>query len=1082
MTAQILYQHFLSFGISPLQAESALAYLLRKNTSFYNHQFSSTLVHTFLDSTCLPLILNLTQLPLKEFLLRCLHWLEEDIEHLDLRGCSNVSDEDLDFISSHFFALKRICVMKSSQLTDQGVASLADIGEPLKHVSLFHCPNIRGRSLPKLFQETPYLRSLSLINCPQIDQRYISYLAMMCPNLEYLHLGENFQIEAELFRTFKGAFPKLFELHLSGCKMLRSKEVADFVETCRSLRCLNLSHCAQFGSSFLNRLAAYAYPLRYLGWEGNDGSSQAMQKVLESTVELQEVYFSSFKNFSDSCLKALSLSTSSLRIVGLANQQRVSPKAWNDFFSSCKQLEHVWLSLSSGLTEQALSALGQHPLKTLHINFCPAVDDMMLKKLSVLPTLEDFNCALCDPIEDDTILYLLGKGSALKFLNVSFSKVKDQTIKELIALHPDLHTLQLEACKELNGEFLNDLGSIHVLNLASNPQIKNFPHTSNLRSLVFDGSEVTTSGFGSFKGVKNLQLSYCKELQNTHLEGLQAMETLHLSHANKVTEDSIASILKKSPQLSELKLSYCSNINPSVLENIAIDCPHLHTLFLDGLYLSDSILSAISVLELKRCNLSYVNNLSEKGLCDFFRTQTQLYFLSLESTESVTDNVLKSIAQHCRSLRYLYLNHVYPITDQGVYALSTTEQNLKDLSLQALGDVKDSTLATLLRKQKHLLNCDLSESENVGEQTFVALQACTALESLNVSYSYKIPAQAIRDLLSKTKNLRYLFLKDLVLTPTTFQTSVAEHLVQLDIGACRGLNPKSLLDIVYRHPKLRVVNLDLYPLNENSLKELAENCEHLDQLSIAGCVTVKGKYLPLLSQKLNSLNLMGCSSLDERYFIQALKEGEELKELNLTECVWLTSDGLRTLKQKVASLYRLLLMGCDGISSEAFCYFFSEVTKLEELNLSYCTSVDNLVFTQICETSQSLKKLSLANCYSLSSLEPISLLRNLECLILPSCYSLSKETLFSLEKLSKLRYLSIGNNPQLTQAELHDFLPRLNQVEVLSLAYSKTIDANILNYLPPSLQVLYVENMPKLCAKTLMAFMEKNSSIQVIYE
>ena len=1082
MTAQTLYQHLLSFGITPLQAESALAYLLRKSTSFYNHQFSPALVRTFLDSTCLPLILNLTQLPLKDFLLRCLHWMEEDIEHLDLRGCSDVSDKDLDFISSHFFALKRICVMKSSQLTDQGVASLADIGEPLKHVSLFHCPNLRGRSLPKLFQEVPHLRSLTLINCPQVDQRYISYLAMMCPHLEYLHLGENPQIEADLFRAFNGAFPKLSELHLSDCKNVRTNELANFIDTCLHLRCLNLSHCPQLDTSFLHRLAACAYPLRYFGWEGNGGSSQAMQEVLESTEQLQEVYFSSFKNLSDECLKALSFSSSSLRVLGVANQTRISPKAWTEFFSNCEQLEHVWLCLSSGLSEQAFSALGHQPLKTLHVNFCPAVDDTMLRNLSVLPSIEDFNCALCEPIEDDTILKLLGEGSDLKSLNISFSKVKDQTITELITLHPNLRILQLEACKELNGDFLSDLASIHSLNLGSNPQIKNFPYTLNLRTLVFDGSEVPTSGFDSLQGVKNLQLSNCKKLQNKHLENLCGMESLHLSYANYVTEDAIAPILKKSPLLSELKLSYCSNINLNVLENIAVDCPYLHTLFLNGLRLSDSTLCAISTLKLKRCNLSYVTNVSEKGLCDFFRTQTQVYFLSLEFTENVTDKVLETIAKHCRSLRYLYLNHVYPVTDQGVYALSTTARNLKDLSLQGLEGVKDSSLASFVRKQENLLNCDLSECDGVGEQTLLALQTCPALESLNTSYTYTIPAPSIRDLLSTTNNLRYLFLKDLTLIPTTFQTSVAEHLVQLDIGACRGLSPKSLLDIVYRHPKLRIVNLDLCPLNETSLKELAENCEYLNQLSIAGCVTVKGKYLPTLCQKLNSLNLMGCSSLDERYFIEALKKGSELKELDLTECVWLSSNGVRALKEIVHSLYRLLLMGCDTISSEAFLYLFSKATRLEELNLNFCTTVDNVVLSRICETSPSLKKLALANCTFLSNLEPIYLLSSLERLIISSCSSLTKEAFFPLEKLGKLRHLCMGNNPQLTQTELQEFLPRLNQVEVLSLAYSKTIDADILNFLPPRLQVLHVENTPKLRKKDLMEFMEREPSIRVVYE
>lgn len=403
-------------------------------------------------------------------------------------------------------------------------------------------------------------------------------------------------------------------------------------------------------------------------------------------------------------------------------------------------------------------------------------------------------------------------------------------------------------------------------------------------------------------------------------------KSVHLrdKHARKVEADTISRIIpRKTNLISSVYLTNCAGVKDVSLEHIALHCPNLKKLFLDGC----DLITDSSIFTLARnCNsLETVSiplrKISEKALTSLVKSNPGVKALYAYSI-AVTENTVKVISRGCPDLEKLIVfeaslednqrSYTDALTDKMVRLLSNGCPKLKELTLrynQVL--VTDKSLSSLAKKCRKLESFVIDYCDKDGGITDFGVctiaQLCRNLKCLNISNGVitDVSLIVIADHLPCLEDLSLEFseITDVGVYALMNRCEKLSRLIVHNSNSLEtGITDNAACVIAnYASELFHSLGLGFAEITDEGLKTICYNVE-LTFLSINGCNKLTYEGLKSCFCYLDCLWYLDIS------FTDIVSEGEQLLEigdslpfletLDITDCFSISQESVKAFKEK----------------------------------------------------------------------------------------------------------------------------------------------------------------------------------------
>lgn len=470
--------------------------------------------------------------------------------------------------------------------------------------------------------------------------------------------------------------PYLIHLNLRGCTYL---EEASFlaISACSNLQDLNLSECSTLSDSALLLIGRGCHILLYLNISYTPITDGGMRTISRYFGNLQFLSLAFCYKFTDKGMVYLAdgKCCNNLEYLDLSGCLQLTPLGFKQLSGKCEQLKTFIVDDFPTLTDEYIQDILQYSQKLTLISFLgsPLLSDSAFKKFPQSKNLKTLK------IEDN-------------------HRISDMTIKQFSRLCSFLTHVYLGDCQRLTDNCLKYLGTckhLTVLNMAE----------------CFRITDV---------GIRNLAEGACTT----------KLRELNLANCVRLGDVSIVSIYKKFQNLNYLNLSFCENINESVLELLG-QAPNLISLDISGCNCGDQSLSSIgNASRLKDLTVSECYGITDLGLQKFAKQCEGIERLDLSHCMQITDAAIKNLAFCCRLLSCVKLSGC---------------KHLTDLSLQYLSGVCH-----------YIVSLDISGCVLITEKGIRYLRkGCHWLRILNILYCKGISKSAAQKMMKTVEIVHY---------------------------------------------------------------------------------------------------------------------------------------------------------------------------------------------------------------------------------------------------------------------------------------------------------------------------------------
>jgi len=189
------------------------------------------------------------------------------------------------------------------------------------------------------------------------------------------------------------------------------------------------------------------------------------------------------------------------------------------------------------------------------------------------------------------------------------------------------------------------------------------------------------------------------------------------------------------------------------------------------------------------------------------------------------------------------------------------------------------------------------------------------------------------------------------------------------------------------------------------------------------------------------VDLTGCDRITDNSLLFISKKCGQLQSVNLSFCINVTADGIKTLATNCTTLTALFLCHCS-VGDPALLIISSHLQGLKTLALSGCMNITDAGVQKVAQKCQDLQYLDISHCKTLTSnsIKAIaSSLSNLVHLDLSWCSdSVSEGSIQKLSKLHKLQHLGIADS-KVTDSILYKILSSCPKLVSLDIAFCNGI-------------------------------------------
>lgn len=966
-----------------------------------------------------------------------------------------------------------------------------------------YCPNLeeldltdlQDRELVDLIQRTPKLRKLTLKNAMSITSRGVIQVLRNCRSLERLDLtgcinigpaafcdfevsgqDESWGIKElvlrhcclavtdECLRAVSASCPNLSILDISRNEYFSAEGIAA-IATLLKLRSLNLSKCYQMDNSFLK-------PLR----------NAPLQ--LE-TLSLKGCFLIDDLGFCD--LESVTANLDFLDVTGCP----ITSRALGTLIKPGSRLRTLILSKCGNVDNSALSSLLPRCqlLETLDLSYSPQIGNISLKILpSYCPHLRTLNLSYCPKISGEGLEPAVSGLTKLSSLALAGEKVTDREIQAIIPFAWRLGQIRLENCDLSREELATDLYS-RVNKPQEQPQTA--PPLTDVREikttlldLPITIIQQIAGGLSSWQQISKFAAT-CRKIDE-NLKNRDAILAHYLAQAEALTA-------------VELQ-SYSARLTRHLQEDVTIEDllrnyrHHLQELDLSDWRLRDETLAPLLRLtpELRALKLKNSPLITYRSILEVLRSCPELRRLDLTGCSDVSpisEGALASLSDTLR-LQELILREI-PLSDEGLRAIFAKCPDLQvvDLSQNCLAyEGATSALAGL----SHLRSLNFSQCPQVDNTMLQRLRGASfQLEALNLAGCNKIGERGFDYLEPVTRRLSFLDLSGCQVTKKVLDVLVegGSPLRILILSQCQNLEDGALSALLTRCGLLETLNVSHCPAIGNSwLKSLPSCCPELTSLDLSHCPNISGEGLePAASglNKLSSLALAGeyvtdreiqalipsahriehlvlsrtSEKLSAKALYQLFESMPNLRTLQCDECSSFSGEHLEALAQYCPHLVSLNVSG-NKVSDRGITLLSKGCHQLEQLYLADCKGVSDASVTYLSEECPHLRELSLCRTsLTYKSLESIAqnshFLRSLD---LSGCKEIRDHGVrMLLQHSTKLRQLS------------------LDECRITDFAFEPLGSSQV------KLEVLKVNNCPKLTNKTLWHLSQRSEELRALY-
>lgn len=394
--------------------------------------------------------------------------------------------------------------------------------------------------------------------------------------------------------------------------------------------------------------------------------------------------------------------------------------------------------------------------------------------------------------------------------------------------------------------------------------------------------------------VQGLELESCAKITNEGLAALAGkfpnLQLLNLCGCKQISLRGLCSLIDTCPKIRFLTLSYCPKFQDYAVKEIMERCPALEELNVEGW-----------------------TQLTDKGLVWLEKYKGPSLFLDLSSCRKLTEDGLKGILDRCPRLRGL--------TVEGhLFSFPFSCEPLAP----ALEFLKINCSLSLLDFEKLLKKCS-----NLTTLSFQGIVFDTRNISMTGSYPsvtwLRVYCATGPQLLVFSKlfpNLKSLyfhargFWDDLFIEVVHF----VPFLEYLNLSKCEHLTDLSYRELAASCTDLRYLELwYCQRMTEEGLGAILESCVHLEELFLEVAKQLNRQDLQLLctpSQSLRKFTFRYCTRLSDQALTSLTNALPNLETLELTNCEQIGDDGLSGILRNCPRLRSLMLTSCKVALSD----------------------------------------------------------------------------------------------------------------------------------------------------------------------
>lgn len=267
-----------------------------------------------------------------------------------------------------------------------------------------------------------------------------------------------------------------------------------------------------------------------------------------------------------------------------------------------------------------------------------------------------------------------------------------------------------------------------------------------------------------------------------------------------------------------------------------------------------------------RSSTSYSN----QDLLDFIHTSIKLRTLDLSNTlnQFINDNSLLAIADRCKNLRNLALNHLCDdVSNVGLRKIAEAyQQQLESLQLSWCWKINDIGLHVLSEFCPQLKRLEMPCCCRLSDEGLIEVsKRCKELEYVDFSRCTRITESGISSLLTNCSKLHTLVLAGTCVPFASLTSSVCPSLKSLKIAWSKSANDASIARLTEICPNLTALDVSQCDsITDVSMGHLASNCSKLRELQLAFCELVTDAGLAVLGRgctQLVSVDVSNCSGI-----------------------------------------------------------------------------------------------------------------------------------------------------------------------------------------------------------------------------
>lgn len=263
--------------------------------------------------------------------------------------------------------------------------------------------------------------------------------------------------------------------------------------------------------------------------------------------------------------------------------------------------------------------------------------------------------------------------------------------------------------------------------------------------------------------------------------------------------------------------------------------------------------------------------------------------LRIQSCENFSSKGFAAIREHLTSLKLNFAN----ISDDEFIAITESCDKVSSLDLIACKKLTTKGFAAI-QNWKELTSIHFN-LVNILDDEFISIAKNGKLKFLSLSQCAKLTSKAFATI-SDCKELTSLDLTNATISNENVNAIMenCKNLSYIGFVWCTNLTSNGIVAATQNPHQLTSIGLTGIGISDDSLNRIMENCKNLHSLNISYCTNLTSNGIVTAIQnrnKLTSIDLAGTSITDSA-LLEIAKNCENLNSLNLSNCKYVTPDGI----------------------------------------------------------------------------------------------------------------------------------------------------------------------------------------------